>query len=78
MSDAPKHYRLRLATALPARFHQWFPQLSTARIDEDATTVIEGPVADSCQLAGIVSAICHRDGEILSLRQLDAPADTRD
>ena len=78
MSDAPKHYRLRLATALPARFGQWFPQLSTTHVDEDATTVIEGPVTDSCQLAGIVSAICHRDGEILSVHQVDSPADTRD
>ena len=72
MSDSPMRSRFRLSTSLPARFGNWFPHL-TARTDDDSeTTIIEGPVTDSCQLAGIISAICHRNGEILSVEQMDS------
>jgi hypothetical protein len=77
MSAPSRRYRLRLATALPARFSSWFPNL-TSRTNDDNTTTVEGPVADSCQLAGIISAICHRNGEILSVEQMDSNPDQQD
>ncbi len=78
MPDSPKRYRLRLATALPTRFSQWFPMLNARTDDAGAATVIEGPVTDSCQLAGIIAAICHRNGEILSVEQVESEPETRD
>lgn len=72
MSDSAKRYRFRLATSVPTLFSNWFPDLTTRNDVDDTATVIEGPVADSCQLAGIISAICHRNGEILSVEQMDS------
>ncbi len=36
----------------------------------DGTVTLEGPVTDACQMAGIVNAICHRNGEILQVERL--------
>ena len=76
MTDRPEsRYRFVIAGAPSRQFTEAFPDLVTS-FDEAGNTVLEGPVVDPSQLAGIVCDICYRDTWIVRVETIEpAPED---
>ena len=66
-------YRIVVGGPVAAQVGAAFPQLAhqaAAAEHPPGWTELIGPVADPCQLAGIVSAICARNVPIISVQRL--------
>ncbi len=70
MSDPPgSRYRFVIAGSPSPGFRGAFPDL-VASTDDSGHTVLEGPVSDPSQLAGIVCDFCYRNTWIVSVEAL--------
>lgn len=71
-------YRVVIAGSTSSAFRAAFPDLEHRAVGRPvkdgatdtapgaaSNTVLEGPVLDAAQLAGILSDICHRNGKII-------------
>lgn len=63
-------YRITIAGTVSTSFHDAFPQLIATLTSADET-MLEGVIADPAQLAGVISAICHRGTQVLHLEIAD-------
>ena len=74
MSHRRRRYRFVIDGAVSSQFADAFPHL--VEIDRRGSVrVLEGPVLDPTQLAGIVSNICHHNTCILRVEALDDDSD---
>lgn len=64
-------YRLLIEGTPSPQFTEAFPQL-VSRPYTGGRTMLEGPIADPSQLAGIVCDLCYRNTWILSLEFVDS------
>lgn len=63
-------YEIRLAGRLPQNWTDWFDGFG-ATVSETGETVITGSVPDQSALVGLLTAICHMNLTLLSVRRLD-------
>jgi hypothetical protein len=69
-SDIPKIYQIRIKGCLDSQWSQWFEDLRITP-EENATTLLSGPVADEAALHGLLKKIRDLGMPLLSVNIVD-------